>query len=144
MNTPDNVGLLLHKIGALMERLSDSVLFEAFGLGFSQVKILNVLEQAGELQQSQIALALGQTEPSVTRQIKLLKDAHLVVVRLGDDDKKKHLVSLSKKGRDTAVQAQALLNSHYMPVLAALTEREQEALMRQLRSLHDRLDSSVI
>jgi DNA-binding MarR family transcriptional regulator len=125
-----------------MERLSEQVLFDEYGLGFSQFKVLYVVQDFGEIVQKDIAFALGQSEPSITRQVKLLSAAGYVTVRKGEDDKKKRIISLTAKGQRFMGEALARLNSHYEPILGSLSMRDQEQLLGQLQLLHIQLDSA--
>lgn len=138
----DNPGFLLHKIGAVMEHVSDKVLFEEFGIGFSQFKILFALEHHDGIQQKEIAGFLGQTEASISRQIKLLVSARLVSVKKGADDKKKHLITPTARGRQIAMDAFVSLNAHYMPVLSVLSPHEQMDLANKLSKIHSALETS--
>jgi DNA-binding MarR family transcriptional regulator len=142
MNMNDNPGFLLHKIGAMMEHISDKVLFEEFGIGFSQFKILFALEHHDGIRQKDIAGFLGQTEASISRQIKLLVAAKLVSVARGADDKKTHLITLTTRGRQIASDAFTLLNSHYGPVLSVLSPHDQLELASKLSKVHLALEAS--
>jgi DNA-binding MarR family transcriptional regulator len=142
MNASQNIGLLLHRIGAVMERLSEKVLFEEYGLGFSQFKILYIVQDLGETLQKDIARALGQSEPSITRQIKLLSSAGYVTVRKADDDKKKHIVSLTLKGERFTGEALQRLNAHYEPILSSLSLKDQEELLGRLQLLYIQMESA--
>jgi DNA-binding MarR family transcriptional regulator len=142
MNMNDNPGFLLHKIGAMMEHISDKVLFEEFGIGFSQFKILFALEHHDGIRQKDIAGFLGQTEASVSRQIKLLVSAKLVSVTKGVDDKKKHLITPTTRGRQIASDAFSLLNVHYTPVLSVLSPHDQLELAKKLSKVHEALEAS--
>lgn len=135
----NNPGFMLHKIGSMMERASDQVLFNEFGVGYSQFKILFALSYHEDVQQKEIAQFLGQTEASISRQIKLLKEASFITITLGADDKKKHLITLTVKGQKMLSDALSVLNSYYLPILSVLSESEQLALGRYLSKIHDRL-----
>lgn len=139
MELSGNPGFLLHKIGFMMERMSDHVLFENFGIGFSQFKILFALENHGSVQQKDIARSLGQTEASISRQIKLLKQASFIDIAIGKDDRKKRIISLTKKGERVAGESYAILNMFYDPILSILDPIEQKDLMRTLDKVHIRL-----
>ena len=141
MDISSNPGFLLHKIGAMMEHVSDHVLFDEFGIGFSQFKILFTLEHHDSgIQQKEIAAFLGQTEASVSRQIKLLGEARLVSVEKGVDDKKKRIVTLTNRGRVVAMEAFSVLNAHYTPVLSVLSSKDQEIFANYLSKVHGALD----
>jgi len=139
MDIKSNPGFLLHKIGSMMERSSDQVLFKEFGVGYSQFKIMFALSHHSGAQQKEIAEFLGQTEASISRQIKLLKQAHFVSMELGSDDKKKHHISLTGKGQQLLRDALAKLNLHYEPILSILSEHDQQQMTRQLAMIHDKL-----
>lgn len=78
MDINNNLGYLLHHLGTALDRQSDLLLQDKFGLGFSQFKIMLALKQKDGVQQKQIAHTLGQTEASISRQIKLLVNMGLV------------------------------------------------------------------
>lgn len=140
MELKDNPGFLLHKIGAMMERSSDLILESEFGIGYSQFKILFTLEHHPAIHQKEIAHFLGQTEASISRQIKLLRADGLITVAKAREDKKKHVITASTKGKRIASEAFVLLNARYQPILADLTATEQQKLASSLSSVHDRLE----
>lgn len=142
MELSQNPGLLLHKIGSMMEHMSDNVLFENFGIGFSQFKILFVLENHQSIQQKEIALYLGQTEASVSRQVKLLKQAGFIDIAVGKDDRKKRIITLTKKGSIVACESFNILNNFYQPILSSLGPNEQLEMARMLGKVHDRLNET--
>lgn len=139
MDIKDNPGFMLHKIGSMMERTSDQVLFSEFGVGYSQFKILFALSHHEGVQQKEIAHFLGQTEASISRQIKLLSEAGFIIITLGEDDKKKHLITLTKKGQILLQDALGALNRFYEPILSTLTLHQQLSLAGDLSKIHDRL-----
>lgn len=143
MDITANPGFLLHKVGSMIERVSDSILFDSFGMGYSQFKVLMALTFHEDIQQKQIASFLGQTEASISRQIKLLKDAGYISVRQGDDDRKKHHVSTTNKGRKFIQEALEALNNFYGPILSSLTPHAQTELTKSLSHLHDQLTAYI-
>lgn len=142
MQASQNIGLLLHRIGAVMERLSERTLFEEYGLGFSQFKILYIVRDMGEVLQKDIAQALGQSEPSITRQIKLLRLAGYVSVRKDENDKKKHIIDLTTKGEQFADDALGRLNNLYEPILSTLSLKDQQELLGKLQLLYLQLETA--
>lgn len=139
MEIKKNSGFMLHKIGSMMERVSDSVLFGEYGIGYSQFKILFALSHHEDVQQKEIAQFLGQTEASISRQIKLLKQASIISITLGKDDKKKHHIALTEKGGQLMRDAFSTLNKFYAPILATLPEDDSVTLNRCLGVVHDKL-----
>jgi DNA-binding MarR family transcriptional regulator len=140
MNPKDNLGYLLHKIGAMLERQSDEVLFEEYGLGYSQFKLLMVLQSESNIQQKDIAGFLGQTEASISRQVGLLKLAGFVSVTKDDENLKKNIIGLSAKGREVATDAMSTLQSKYSPMFNRLSQTEHTDLLKSLGKLYDVLN----
>lgn len=140
MNPSDNLIYMLHKLGAMMEHQSDVVLFDSFGVGYSQFKILLALDYHPHVQQKEIAMFLGQTEASISRQIGLLRASELVNIDRAEDDKKKNIVSLTSRGKKLSAQALARLNEFYEPVLSSVPKQEQAVILSGMCSLQDKLE----
>ncbi len=137
MRPINNIGYLLNHIAFMLGRQSDQVLQDQLGIGFSQFKIMMVLKWNTSIQQKQIAERLGQTEASISRQIKLLHDSGLLNTRISPDNKREHITSLTPKGERLTEKAIALLNSYHAPSFASLTSKQQSTLLEILNTLHD-------
>lgn len=129
----ENIGYLLHRVGFALDRHSDQVLRERLGLGFSQFKILIVLEEQNGAHQRLIAEALGQTEASISRQIKLMSADGLIVVRKSEQSKREHTVFMTTKGELIADRAMHILNEYHAPMFERLSEKQQQQLLESLR-----------
>lgn len=140
MELKENPGFLLHKIGAMLERSTDLILEKEFSIGYSQFKILYTLQHHPIAHQKEIAHFLGQTEASISRQIKLLKADDLISIDIGNDDKKKHVISATTKGKRVAYEAFMLLNKKYEPLLYDLSVEEQQLLAGMLHTIYGRLE----
>src|SRR5687768_2184713 len=117
-----NVGYLLQHLAFTMSRQNDQILQERLGLGFSQFKILMVLQRNPSTQQRDIAEALGQTEASISRQIKLMHDRGLLQTRISPENRRKHLTTLTPKGEQLTEEALRILNKYHAPMFEQLTE----------------------
>lgn len=140
MELNTNPGFLLHKIGALLERTSDGVLMQEFGLGYSQFKLLFALGHHPSLQQKEIAHYLGQTEASISRQIKLLKSTGLIEIVILPDNRKIHHIALTDKGSRLTTRALETLNQYYVPIFSGLTTADQQRLTSSLASINSVLE----
>src|ERR1700761_9456249 len=98
MGPTNNLGYLIQHLAAVMGRQSDQVLQEQLGIGLSQFRILMVLEWNPRVQQRAIADSLGQTEASVSRQIKLLKSKNLLVSKIDPSNRRKHITAPTPLG----------------------------------------------
>lgn len=136
MDPKTNLGYLLHHVGFTLDRTSDQVLQERLGIGFSKYKILMALKWHAHFQQRQIADYLGQTEASISRQIKLLKNAKLLQSRASTKSRRDHITVLTAKGERLAERATDILNSYHGPMFEHLSPKAQSSLSESLLIMH--------
>lgn len=137
MDMRDNLGYLLHHLSFVLARQSDQVLQEQLGIGFSQFKILLILEQSTAVRQRQIATKLGQTEASISRQIKLLQENGTVTSQISPTNRREHITKLTPKGVKVTEKAMEILNNYHLPIFNKLSERQQQQLRELLTVMHD-------
>lgn len=129
----------IQHLAVLLHRQSDQVLQEQLGIGVSQYRILQVLQNSPSIQQKQIANLLGQTEASISRQVKLMQQRAMLVAQVNPQNRREHLTTLLPKGeRLLAAGAQVLLHYH-KPSLDSLSSKDQAALAKLLAQLHQSL-----
>lgn len=137
MRPTNNIGYLLNHLAFMLSRQSDQVLQEQLGIGFSQFKIMMALKWNPAVQQKQIAERLGQTEASISRQIKLLHKQGLLNSRVSPENKREHITTLTPKGEKLTERAMQALNNYHAPTFAALSEEQQQTLIEILNTMHD-------
>lgn len=136
MRTINNLGYLLNHVAFVMSRQSDQVLQERLGLGFSQFKIMMVLSHKPHIQQKEIAEKLGQTEASISRQIKLLTDQGLLQAVQRPENRRQRITTLTLKGERYTDEAIAILNKYHAPVYDSLSEKQAAMLQDALAAMH--------
>jgi DNA-binding MarR family transcriptional regulator len=136
MGPTNNLGYLIQHLAAVIGKQSDQVLQEQLGIGLSQFKILMVLEWNPQVQQKFIAESLGQTEASVSRQIKLLQKKGLLQTRIDPDNKRKHITAPTPLGMQITEAATAILRRSFGPDFALMGEKHMLQLLTQLQNLH--------
>jgi len=87
--------------------------------------------------QRDIADYLGQTEASISRQIKLLIEKGLLQTSTSPQNRREHLTTLTGKGQRLLDKAIELLNNHYQPMFTKLTSGQQETFAAALGVMHD-------
>ncbi len=137
MKPTNNIGYLLNHLAFMLSRQSDQVLQEQLGIGFSQFKIMMVLRWNPSIQQKQIADRLGQTEASISRQIKLLFDQNLLTTRISPKNKREHITTLTTKGEKLTEKSMQILNNYHAPTFARLSPKQQQTLVEILNLMHD-------
>jgi len=127
----DSLFYSLHKLVFITDRQSDEVLHQHFGFGFSQFKILIAAKHRAGLTQGDLANFLGQTEASVSRQLKLMSKQGLIKVKKTETNRRKHSVILTEKGLELVAQASSVIDAAHAETFGSLGYKEQE-LMKQL------------
>jgi DNA-binding MarR family transcriptional regulator len=136
MRPTNNIGYLLNHLAFVLGRQSDQVLQERLGIGFSQFKIMMTLQWKPNIQQKHIAEKLGQTEASISRQIKLLLEQGMLQTTVNPANRREHITVLTAKGERLTDEAMSVLNSYHAPVFGTLNEKQQAALLETLTILH--------
>lgn len=142
MNSQNNLGYVIHHLGSAMDRQTDILLQDKFKIGFSQFKILLALREQNAVKQQNIAHFLGQTEASVSRQIKLLVNMGLVSSRKNPENKRQAVTSLTPRGSHLIAQAVSALEAHYAPIFSQLSPAQLEAFSKVVDILHIRVCST--
>lgn len=136
MGPTNNLSYLLHHLAAVMGKQTDQVLQEQLGIGLSQFKILMVLEWNPRVQQKAISDSLGQTEASISRQIKLLKGKGLLYTIADPNNKRKHITAPTTLGMQITEAASNIMRRNFGPEFSNLGEDQIMQLVTGLQKLH--------
>lgn len=135
-DAPELIHTLLHHLSAVFSRESDQILQEQLGIGLSQYKILSVLQENPSSKQKEIAFTLGQTEASVSRQIKLLRSQGMLETRIKPQNRREHLAALTPKGQRIIEAAGSVLLNYQHASLAHMSTKQQAQLLELLAGVH--------
>ncbi len=136
MGPTTNLSYLLQHVAEVIGKQADQLLREQLGLGFSQYKILMVLEWNPRTGQRSIADALGQTEASISRQIKLLKTKGLLASRPDANNRRKHITAPTPLGMQVTEAATDIIRRNFGADFARLGEDHLLKLVANLQALH--------
>lgn len=128
---------LLHGLAFALDRQSDQVLQERLGIGFSQFKVMSVLLHCTNVQQRKIAEFLGQTEASVSRQIKLMVKNGLLSSTVRPDNRREHVTALTNRGHKLVKEAQKALVEFHKPTLNKIPAKQLQQFSDTLEQLHN-------
>lgn len=134
MSTSDATATTIHQLSATLSREADQILQEQLGLTFSQFKIMQAIQEAPRVQQRALALSLGQTEASISRQVKLLLDKQLIVVRVNPNNRRQHLTQLTVRGQRILQAATAAVSRYHAEMFSGLNSK-QTVQLAQLAEL---------
>lgn len=127
---------LLQHLAAVFARESDQILQEQLGIGYSQYKIISTLAENPATQQKRIAFALGQTEASISRQVKLLHRKGFLESEVNPRNRREHLTQLTLKGRRITEAAQSILKNYQQGSLEHMPLKHQAQLLELLSKVH--------
>lgn len=139
MRPTNNIGYLLNHLAFVLSRQSDQTLQERLAIGFSQFKIMMVLQWDPHIRQRQIADRLGQTEASISRQIKLLHEEGLLSTQISPKNRREHITTLTAKGQRLTEKARNVLNDYHSPVFNSLSAKDQQKLIELLSRMHQKV-----
>lgn len=132
-----DIGSLLHKVSKELDKISDQVLLERLGIGLSQFRIILFLLAGDGTEQKLIAENLSQTEPSISRQVKVLSSKGLTIIRRDPGSRRSRLVFLTQKGVKTAEKAVNILNEYHAPMFELLSQKQQQELLNTLQIIQE-------
>ena len=135
-NAAPLIHTLIHHLSSLYAREADQILQEQLGIGFSQFKILHVLQQNAATQQKHISFQLGQTEASISRQIKLLERRGLLESGVNPANRREHTTILTMKGERITEAAQTVLTNFQNNSIAHMPVKQQAQLLELLSEIH--------
>jgi DNA-binding MarR family transcriptional regulator len=130
------IGYLLQHTASILTRQSDQVLQERLGIGMSQYKLLMMLQKSPNVQQRKLAECLGQTEASISRQIKLLCEKGMMTIKVNPKSRREHITVLTPKGNKMTDAANQVLEQYHGPILDQLTDKQQLQLVETLTTIH--------
>jgi DNA-binding MarR family transcriptional regulator len=136
MGPINNLSYLINHVAAVMGKQSDQALQEQLGIGLSQFKILMVLEWNPRIGQKSIASSLGQTEASISRQIKVLKSKGLLISKVDPQNRRKRITAPSPLGMQLTEAATDILRRNFGHDFARLGDDQLQQLVSGLQHLH--------
>lgn len=137
MTQLNTIGYLLQHVASTLQRQSDQVLQERLGIGMSQFRILMMLQMMPAVEQRKLADCLGQTEASVSRQVKLLQEKGLLGTHIDPHERRRHITTPTQKGIRLTEAARQILDDYHQPMLKQLNDKQRQQFQEMLQKLHD-------
>ncbi len=139
----DSCSLLTH-LAFVIGRQADQILQERLGIGNSQYRILAVLNTDNNalIGQKDIASRLGQTEASISRQVKELVNRGYISIETNRLNRRKHEVTLTDKGARIVSAAMEVLRNLYDQSMSLLVDKQRVQLKTALNLMHETICAS--
>jgi DNA-binding MarR family transcriptional regulator len=136
MGPANNLLYLIQHLAAILGKQSEQILQEQLGIGLSLFKILMVLEWNPRVPQRHIAESLGQTEASISRQIKVLKAKGMLVSKPDPENRRKHITAPTPLGMQVTEAATNIIRRSFGQELGGMGEDQLMQLVTGLQRLH--------
>jgi DNA-binding MarR family transcriptional regulator len=137
MRPVNNLNYLIHHLASVISKQSDQLLQEQLGIGWSQYRILMVLEWVPRVQQSTISKSLGQSEASVSRQLRLLRTKGLLSSQVDPANKRRHINMTTSLGIQVTDAAKDILNRNFTQELPKASQERIKMITANLKELHN-------
>jgi MarR family transcriptional regulator, repressor for mepA len=118
----------LNRLVFILEKRSDEALQAELGIGYSQFKVLQVLNGQQGILQKDIAEKLHQTEASVSRQVHLLVAKGLIEARINPENRRQREVMLTVPGKQCIIDGIEIIDGAQATVFGSLGYHEQKVL----------------
>jgi len=135
MTNSDDISNLIQSAALVLARQSDQILLEQLGIGWSQYRILRVIKLHDAISQRKISHLLGQTEASISRQIKILTEDGLISHEQLSTNRRVHISSLTIKGIRITDSAIDILAKHDSAIFGNLSDKQRRQLSLCLESI---------
>ena len=122
MGPTNNLVYLIQHLAAIVGKQTEQILQEQLGIGLSQFKILMVLEWNPRVPQRHIADSLGQTEASISRQIKILTGKGLLNSKRDPENRRKHITAPTPMGMQVTEAATNIVRRNFGPEFGGMGE----------------------
>lgn len=136
MGPVNNLTYLIQHLSAIIGKQSEQLLQEQLGIGLSQFKILMVLEWNPRVSQRSIADSLGQTEASISRQIRVLTKKGLLVSKRDPNNRRRHITAPTPLGMQITEAATSIIRKNFSSEFGGLGEDHIMQLVTSLQKLH--------
>jgi DNA-binding MarR family transcriptional regulator len=143
--SPQQLAAVMDVFAAHLIRCGSPDVIQILGdvdLSMTQVKMLTLLEDRGELSVKEIAAALHLSLPAASRAIDGLAQRGLVDRREAEDDRRMKIVSLRAGGRQIGAAIAASRRDTYETFATGLSEEERSALHAALLPIVERIRRS--
>lgn len=136
----EDLSIFLSKLTAKLYQYHNHSLKRQVGIKYAQYKILLALDGIDKMSQTSIAKLLGQTEASISRQMRVMDGEGLIRINLHSADRRKRSVSLTKRGRRILNQSRILINTLNKEIVeSCFTEDELYSFRSKLNLLTQNL-----
>lgn len=135
----ENIDILLEHITSLLTSKYDLILTTEIGISYSQYKVMVQFTHNSIIKQKTIAMSLGQTEASISRQLSIMSSNGLVNRTHDSDNRKSIVITLTENGKAIKNRADGLIANQNTNLLYKIKSKDHKDLFKNLNKMHDQL-----
>lgn len=132
------IDYLMRHVAETLGQQLDQVVQEQVGIGMAQYRILKLQNEQPDILQSGMAAQLGQTEPSITRQVKLLTDKGMLISAVNGQNKRQKQNQLTARGSQMLANADTAIQRFVTLMFIDVSDKQQKQLLDVLALLHQK------
>lgn len=125
----------IHKAVFLLDKMSDQILQNQLGLGFSQFLVMMTLAKQPNVPQKFVASALDQTQAAVSRQVDILVDLKYVSRETNAESRREYVLNLTKLGEKKYRQGLKEIDERFDKLFEVWTKSQKNDLLHALDQL---------
>ena len=112
------------------------------GLSPGQPKVLEFLRDTGESTQTDICRALDLDKSTITGILARMEDAGLIIIRRDEKNKRKTLISLSKKGIDASDKMEKIFNKVDTRAWGSIPENKRNDFIETFKQIYENISKA--
>lgn len=137
------IGMHLHKLACITDRLAAHVLKNQFNLTFPQFFILMALKKRGNISQTTVAQYHGLTEAAISKQITQLQKIQYVRKKINASNRREHILQLAPQGSEIIKKAMKILSQHFATIFNILSKEDQKSFGQNLEKVSASADRFI-
>jgi DNA-binding MarR family transcriptional regulator len=139
------LGTRLRRLGERLQMETQAIIDRAqVAVPQAHFPALAAIDRLGALSVGDLALALGVTQPGVTRMVARLEEDGLLVSERSDEDRRVRRLALTERGQTLVADAKRDLWPVIEAAVAEACEGLSGPLLSQLAALEDALDETAL
>ncbi|MBM9546082.1 MarR family transcriptional regulator [Leptospira sp. 201903074] len=139
----DQIGFNLNRVALLFRKELIRCLRE-FHLTPEQWQVLAMLWQKGSLSQKQIIELTLQDAPSVSKMIRRMESAGLILVAVSKLDKRSTVITLTAEGHSLEKILPKKILTHFNPILNSMPQKNRKFFLLLLKEFRKILGDDII
>lgn len=125
----------IHKAVFLLDKMSDQILQDQLGLGFSQFLVMMTLANQPNVPQKFVASSLDQTQAAVSRQVDILVGLKLVSRTTNAESRREYVLCLTKLGQKKFRQGLNAIDARFDKLFEVWSKDQKSNLLGALSNL---------